>query len=138
MNFFRSEKFSALPSHQQFSVMSGRFNTSLVFTSTNLICLAQNTIWYLWDLNTGPQSQVQHIYHKRTVLPELFYNLSLCMRKSKQFVFPAMSDTNQPVQSQKQARSLKFWIEETICVMNTDVGQPCNYFTADLHLCFCL
>ena len=26
------------------------------------------------------------------------------------FLFPTRSDTNQPVQSQKQARSFKFWI----------------------------
>ena len=32
------------------------------------------------------------------------------MRK-QQFGFPTRSNTNQPVQSQKQARGLKFWVE---------------------------
>ena len=36
-------------------------------------------------------------------------NMSLCVRKPTMW-FPNRSDTNQPVQLQKQARSLKFWI----------------------------
>ena len=36
------------------------------------------------------------------------YYLSLCMRKPTIWV-PTRSDTNQPVQSKGQARSLKFW-----------------------------
>ena len=31
--------------------------------------------------------------------------------------FPNRSDTHQPVQSQKAARSLKFWIEEEDCTV---------------------
>ena len=33
-------------------------------------------------------------------------------KKNKQSGFPTSSDTNQPVQSQKKARSLRFWIKE--------------------------
>ena len=34
------------------------------------------------------------------------------MQENWSLVFPTRCDTNRPVQSQKQARSLKFWIEE--------------------------
>ena len=46
--------------------------------------------------------------------------------------FSNTSDTNQPVQSQKQARSLEFWILKEECY------YPCseNYREADLRLCF--
>ena len=37
--------------------------------------------------------------------------MSLCMTKPTIWV-PTRTDTNQPVQSQKQARGLKFWIKE--------------------------
>ena len=51
---------------------------------------------------------------------------------------------NQPIQSQKQARSLKFQIyqEEGLYLLcsengeNKDDNQLCSYCTADLHLCF--
>ena len=41
------------------------------------------------------------------------------MRKKEQFALHTRSDTNQPVQSQKQARSSKFWIkeEEGLCYL---------------------
>ena len=48
--------------------------------------------------------------------------------------FPNRSDTNQAVQSQKQARSLKFRIkkvEELYYLCSENIG-------ADLRLCFCL
>ena len=49
--------------------------------------------------------------------------------------------TNQPVQSQKITRSLKFWIwaeEEWYypSSKNKGVDQLCSYCTADLRLCF--
>ena len=55
--------------------------------------------------------------------------------------FPTRSDTNWPVQSQKQARSLKFRIreEETLYFLwreNKGADQLCSYCTADLRLCF--
>ena len=57
--------------------------------------------------------------------------------------FPNRSDTNRPVQSQKQARSLKFWIseEEKVyypCSENKGADQlrSCSYCEADLRLCF--
>ena len=46
--------------------------------------------------------------------------------------FPARSDTNWPVQSQKQARNLKFQIEEEDCT----IGVGISYCKADLCLCF--
>ena len=56
--------------------------------------------------------------------------------------FLTRSDTNQPVQSQKQARGLKFWIEggeELFCGSSKNKGtdQLCSYCTADLLLWFC-
>ena len=50
--------------------------------------------------------------------------------KKQQFGFPTRSDTNRPVQSQKQARSLKFWIEEEkalycLCSDNKGADQLC-------------
>ena len=52
-----------------------------------------------------------------------------------------MSDTNQAVQSHKQARSLKFQVYEEErfhypCSENKDTDQLCSYCTADLCLCF--
>ena len=55
--------------------------------------------------------------------------------------FPNRLDTNQAVQSQKQARSLKFQIEEEAevyypCSENKDADQLRSYREADLRLCF--
>ena len=55
--------------------------------------------------------------------------------------FPNRSDTNRPVQAQKQARSLKFWIckvEELYypCCENKGNDQLRSYCEADLRLCF--
>ena len=55
--------------------------------------------------------------------------------------FPNRSDTNQAVQSQKQARSLKFQIKEEeevyySCSENKGADQLCSYCEADLRLCF--
>ena len=55
--------------------------------------------------------------------------------------FPNRSDTNQAVQSQKQARSLKFRIYEEgelyyPCSENKDTDQLRGYREADLRLCF--
>ena len=53
------------------------------------------------------------------------------------------SDTNRPVQQQKQARSLKFRIlvEEELYYPsseNEDADQLRGYREADLRLCFCI
>ena len=66
--------------------------------------------------------------------------MSMCMRKQTIWV-PTRFDTNRPVQSQKQARNLKFWIleEERLyypCSENKGADQLCSYCTADLRLCF--
>ena len=55
--------------------------------------------------------------------------------------FPNRSDTNQAAQSQKQARSLKFWIleEEEVyypCSENKGADQIRSNREADLLLCF--
>ena len=54
---------------------------------------------------------------------------------------PTSSSTNWAVQSQKLARSLKFWIQKEKglyypCSENKGVDQMCRYCTADLRLCF--
>ena len=66
--------------------------------------------------------------------------MSLCVRKPTIWV-PSRSDTNRPVQSQKQARSLKFWIcvkEELYypCSETKGVDQLRGYCEVDLRLCF--
>ena len=55
--------------------------------------------------------------------------------------FPNRSDTNRPLQLQKQASSLKFWgyVEEELyypCSENKDADQLRGYREADLRLCF--
>ena len=55
--------------------------------------------------------------------------------------FPTRSDTNRPVQSQKQASSLKFRIEEEEklyypCSQNKGSDLLPSYCQADLGLCF--
>ena len=55
--------------------------------------------------------------------------------------FPNRSDTNWPVQAQKRARSLKFWIkvgEELYYPSSENKGadQLRGYREADLRLCF--
>ena len=64
------------------------------------------------------------------------------MRKPKMW-FQNRSDTNQAVQSQKQARSLKFRIKEEEevyypCSENKGADQLPGYREADLRLCFCI
>ena len=55
--------------------------------------------------------------------------------------FPNRSDTKRPVQSQKTATSLKFWmyVEERLyypCSENKGADQLRSYCKADLRLCF--
>ena len=55
--------------------------------------------------------------------------------------FPTRFNTNQPVQSLKMARSLKFWIKVEmglyyLCSENKGADLLCSYCTADLRLCF--
>ena len=62
-------------------------------------------------------------------------------KKKDNLGFLTKSATNHPVQSQKQARSLKLWIEEGdglyyLCYENKGADQLCSYCTADLRLCF--
>ena len=57
------------------------------------------------------------------------------------FGFPTRSDTNQAVQLQKMARSLKFWIKKEeglyyLCSENKGTDQLPGYREADLRLCF--
>ena len=69
-------------------------------------------------------------------------NFSHLMRKATMWFFN-MSDINQAVQAQKQARSLKFRIyeEEEVCYTrskNNGADQLRGYGEADLRLCFCI
>ena len=57
--------------------------------------------------------------------------------------FSTRCDTNQPVQSQKQARGLKFWLEVEEEMQwyypiseNKGADQLRSHSTADLRLCF--
>ena len=55
--------------------------------------------------------------------------------------FPNRSDTNRPVQLQKQARSLNFWsdVEEELFYLSSEnkgADQLRGYREADLRLCF--
>ena len=55
--------------------------------------------------------------------------------------FPNRSDTNRPVQLQKQARSLKFWgyVEEELYYPSSEnkgADRLRGYREADLRLCF--
>ena len=61
--------------------------------------------------------------------------------KTNNFGFPTRSDTNQAVQSQTKARSLKLWIqvEEKLyypCSENKGADQLRGNREADLRLCF--
>ena len=63
------------------------------------------------------------------------------MREKLSSGFPTRSDTNRPVLSQKQARSLKIWIYEEEGLHypsseNKGADQLCSYCEADLCLCF--
>ena len=67
-------------------------------------------------------------------------HLSLCMSKPTIW-FQTRYDTNQAVQSQKQARSLKFRILEEeglyyLCSENKGADQLRGHREADLRLCF--
>ena len=62
------------------------------------------------------------------------------MRENVSLGFPTRPDTNRPVQSQKQARTLKFWISEEekllyLCSENKGADQL-HCYEADLHLYF--
>ena len=51
--------------------------------------------------------------------------------------FPNRSDTNRPVQAQKRARSLKFWIEvEEELYYPSSENKGADQLRADLRLCF--
>ena len=62
-------------------------------------------------------------------------------RENRSSGFLTRCNTNQPVQSQEQARGMKFWllVEEELYYPDSEnkgADQLCSYCTADLHLCF--
>ena len=62
-------------------------------------------------------------------------------RENRSSGFPTRSDTNRPVQAQKRARSLKFWVKVEgilyyLCSENKGADQLRGYREADLRLCF--
>ena len=73
-----------------------------------------------------------------------FFYLSCDTRKPVFGIwFPTRFDTNQPVQSQKQALSLKFWIKEEEvlyypCSENKGADQLHCRCESDLRLCVCI
>ena len=65
------------------------------------------------------------------------------MQENESLGFPTRSNTNQPVQFQKKAKSLKFWNEEEMYYPSNEnkaqiscavADQLCRYCTADLRL----
>ena len=79
------------------------------------------------------------IFKKNTQLILNIYR-SLCLGNTNNLGL-TMSDTNQSVQSQKQAISLIFWVkvEEEVsylCSENKGADQLRGYCEADLCLCF--
>ena len=80
------------------------------------------------------------IYNAQYSAFRVFY-MSRRVRKPAIWV-PTRSDTNQAVQSQKMARSLKFWtsVEDEFYYPSENKGadQLRGYREADLRLCFLL
>ena len=63
------------------------------------------------------------------------------MREKRSLGLSTRSDTNHPVQAQKKARILKFWIQVDeglyyLCSEDKGADQLCSYCTANLRLCF--
>ena len=82
-----------------------------------------------------------HVHTSKTC-QFVFHLMSLLVGKQTMW-FKNRSDTNWPVQAQKQARNLKFWIykvEELYfpCSENKGADQLRGYREADLRLCFCI
>ena len=89
-------------------------------------------------------SYLSHHFHKDLVMKihvSLFIALLLTeafILENQQSGFPTRSDTNQAVQSQKQARSLKLQGIVLSVQQNKGTDQMCSFCTADLHLWFCI
>ena len=65
------------------------------------------------------------------------------MGEKRSLGFPTRSDSNQAVQAQKMAGSLKFWIKEEEKLYypsseNKGDDQLRSYCEVDLRLCFCI
>ena len=63
------------------------------------------------------------------------------MPENRSSWFLTRSETNQPVQSKKKVRLLKFWVEvkEELYYPSSEnkgADQLCSHCTADLRLCF--
>ena len=92
-------------------------------------------------LFTGPLNKNQN--KKKTCLDFVpLFKMSPVVRKPT-FWFSTRSDTNRAVQSQKMARSLKFWFKKEeglyyLCSENKDADQLRGHREADLRLCFCI
>ena len=78
--------------------------------------------------------EIQHF--KNACTETVLVNMSHLVVKPTMW-FPNRSDTNRPVQSQKSARCLKFWIQvEEGFSKNKGADQLRGYREADLRLCF--
>ena len=94
---------------------------SLIYEPSHEKISNLHTDWFVSDLVINPNcwfSRAQAIvvldptpmiYTVELTAEVLVLHMSLCMRKPTIWV-PIRSDTNRTVQSQKKARSLKFWI----------------------------
>ena len=87
------------------------------------------------ELNYGSINLLNHM-----TSPHLHMSRNAIKRSS---VFPTRSDKNWPVQLQKQARGLKFWlkVEEKLYYPSSEnkyADQLRSYCTADLRLWFCI
>ena len=59
------------------------------------------------------------------------------MRKLTRFGFPTRSDTNRPEQSQKQAKSMKFWIfiEEELYYLCSEKKALISFAVSAMLIC---
>ena len=93
-----------------------------------------------WGMYLGATKQFNEPVANHLPVSCSLKNMSCLVGKPTMW-FPNSSDTNRPVQAQKQARSLKFWIyvEEELYYPRSEnkrADQLRSYGEADLCLCF--
>ena len=126
--------------------MSDLIGNHIVGFSTRLICL---TITLHLHLQTCLESSIaadlllQLFSISVTNIKNITGNIRAAMRENRSSGFPTRYDTNQSVQSQKRARSLKFHIyeEEELYYLSSEnkgADQLHSFCEADLRLCFCI
>ena len=100
--------------------------------------------WLVINFNTKGQNILSAYFDSTSIIdptcPNTLQHMSHLVGKPTMW-FPNRSDTNRPVQLQKQARSLKFWtlVEEELYYPSSEnkgADQLRSYREADLRLCF--